>query len=140
MEWSELYSADNKPTFEDIAQYISSGLWPELNTYLQQTYSTVPKLSYSSCAWQPGWNVKYQKSGKSLCTLYPMQGFFIALVVIGERERAETELSLPLFSEYFRRLYEQTVGGNGQKWLMIHVTSGEVLDDVKRCVGIRRQG
>jgi hypothetical protein len=43
-----------------------------------------PKLSYSGCsmdggAWK-GWNVKYKKSGKVLCSLYPKQGYFLALV------------------------------------------------------------
>jgi hypothetical protein len=27
-----------------------------------------------------GWNIKYQKSGKSICTIYPQQGYFLALV------------------------------------------------------------
>jgi len=31
---------------------------------------------------QKGWNVKYQKSGKSLCTLYPEQDSFTVLIVI----------------------------------------------------------
>ncbi|WP_423245054.1 DUF3788 family protein [Heliorestis acidaminivorans] len=26
-------------------------------------------MTYSKCSAQPGWNVKYKKSGKSLCTL-----------------------------------------------------------------------
>ena len=42
------------------------------------------KIAYSNCAmdnnvWR-GWNIKYQKSGKSLCTIYPQQGYFLALV------------------------------------------------------------
>lgn len=31
--------------------------------------------------------MKYRKSGRSLCTLYPMDGHFVALVVIGEHEK-----------------------------------------------------
>jgi hypothetical protein len=38
--------------------------------------------------------VKYQNSGKSLCTLYPMEGYFIALVVIGAKEEEEVEMAL----------------------------------------------
>jgi AraC family transcriptional regulator len=30
-------------------------------------------------AWK-GWNVKYRKGGRALCSLYPKQGYFLALV------------------------------------------------------------
>jgi len=89
---------------------------------------------------QFGWNVKYKKSGRALCTLYPMEGSFIALLVIGERERMETEQILPSFTEYVQGLYRETRPGTGQKWLMIHVADEQVLGDVKRCIAIRRGG
>lgn len=139
MDWNELYGAGDKPALESIRQFVKSDLWDKLNSYVQQEYSAEPKLSYSSCSWQRGWNVKYQKGSKSLCTLYPMEEFFIALVVIGESEKMEMELSLPLFSDSFRRLYHETKSGNGQKWLMINVTDSESLDDVKRSIAIRRK-
>lgn len=88
---------------------------------------------------QQGWNVKYKKAGRTLCTLYPMEGFFIALIVIGERERLEIEFALPLFTEHFVRLYHDTKCGMGQKWLMIRVTDEVILDDVKQCIAIRRK-
>jgi hypothetical protein len=37
---------------------------------------------YSICPGQPGWNVKYQKTGKAICILYPLKASLIALVVI----------------------------------------------------------
>jgi len=83
MVWSDQYDSVHQPTDENIREFIDNNLWQELNSYLQETYNTVPKMTYSRCSMQRGWNIKYQKSGKSLCTLYPMQGYFIALVVIG---------------------------------------------------------
>lgn len=85
MEWSKLYSKCDAPALEDVGQFVNNELWDKLNFFLQNTYRVQPKLSYSQCSMQPGWNVKYQKSGRSLCTLYPMEGFFIALVVIGSK-------------------------------------------------------
>lgn len=86
---------------------------------------------------QRGWNIKFKRAGRSLCTLYPMEGYFIALVVIGERERAETELMLPSCTEYLQKPYKETKAGMGRKWLMIHVTDEAVLEDVKKCIAIR---
>jgi len=74
---------------------------------------------------------------RTLCTLYPMKGDFIALIVISQNEQAEIELALPFFTPYLQALYHETKTGMGQKWLMIHVTDEAVLDDVKRCIAIR---
>lgn len=137
MEWSNLYPAGNQPTLEKISEYISNGLWTELNSFLQNTYHIQPKLAYSQCSMQPGWNVKYQKSGKSLCTLYPMEGFFIALVVIGNKEMHETELLMPLCSQYTQSLYQKTVFSAGDRWLMLNVTDHSVLEDVINLIEIR---
>ncbi len=137
MEWNTLYTQNNPPAPEDISKYAGSELWEKLSSFLEGTYKIKPKFSYSRCALQPGWNVKYKKNGKSLCTLYPMDGFFIALVVIGSRESPEAELILPLLSSYTQSLYQNTVFSAGGRWLMINVTEPAVLDDVITLVQIR---
>jgi len=137
MEWSALYGQEKEPTPEEIRGYINSGLWEDLNAFLQNTYKVSSKTTYSRCSAQRGWNVKYQKSGRSLCTLYPMDGYFIALVVIGERETPEVEGTLSSFSAYAQALYERTPFSAGGRWLMMQVKSPEVLEDVKRLIKIR---
>lgn len=137
MEWSKLFEQSRQPAFEDIDEYINNGLWQELNSVLQATYGVKPALSYSKCSAQPGWNVKYKKGGKSLCTLYPMDGFFIALVTIGNKETNEVELTLSSYSDYTQALYQRTTFSCGGRWLMINVTDKSVLDDVVNLVSVR---
>ena len=124
-------------SLEAIATHVNSPRWGKLCGYLEEAYKSKPVLEYSRCSMQYGWNVKYRKAGRTLCTLYPMEGYYIALVVIGERERTETEWTLPSFTEYLQRLYRETKTGMGQKWLMICVTDDAILEDVKRCIAIR---
>ncbi len=137
MQWNVLYTPDNPPSLEEIGNYVDTDLWQRLNSYLQNTYQIQPKLSYSRCSMQPGWNVKYQKSGKSLCTLYPLAGYFIALVVIGSKESEEAEFMLPSYSEYTQNLYQNTAYSAGGRWLMINVTEPAILDDVINLMRIR---
>lgn len=137
MEWNTLYDQKIPPTLDNISKYVSSELWENLNSFLEGTYKIQPKFSYSRCSIQPGWNVKYQKSGKSLCTLYPMEGFFIVLVVIGNKESFEAELMLPSFSKYTQSLYQNTAYSAGGRWLMMNVTEPAILDDVISLVQIR---
>lgn len=127
-----------KPSLEAISAYVNSPLFDRLCTHVETEYQSKPVLEYSRCSMQYGWNVKYKKAGRTLCTLYPMEGYFIALIVIGEREQTETELMLPFFTEYLQQLYHETKTGMGQKWLMINVTDDAVLEDVKQYIAIKR--
>lgn len=137
MEWNELYNGNKEPTFNDIEKFVDNGLWQSINKFIKKTYNILPVLSYSCCSEQPGWNVKYKKSGKSLCTLYPMEGYFIALVVIGNKEVDETELILPSCSEHIQDLYKNNPSSLGGKWLMINVTDKKILEDVETLIKIR---
>lgn len=137
MEWSELYGRVHQPAYENFCEYVKSDLWLELNSFLQETYHILPQIEYSGCSIQKGWNIKYRKGGKSLCTLYPMQGYFIVLAVIGEREINEAELLIPLCSEYTQNLFKQTISGYSGKWMMIDVKKPNVLHDVKKIIELR---
>ncbi len=138
MDWSALYGPDREPTEEMIRDYIGNPLWETFHAKMRDAYVLQPAASYSKCAAQPGWNVKYQKSGKSLCTLYPMEGYFVALVVIGAKEEPEAELMMPHATQYVRELYERTPFSCGGRWLMLQVTDGDILEDTLRLIAIRR--
>lgn len=137
MKWYNLYGPCNPPGLDNISEYVHNKLWQDLNRFLQNTYQIQPKLAYSRCSMQPGWNVKYQKSGKSLCTLYPMENYFITLVVIGNKEIHEAELLIPLCSKYTQVLYQETKFSPGGRWLMIKVTDRSILEDVMNLIQIR---
>lgn len=135
--WSELYDQSNQPTMDDINNFINRELWNELCSFLESRYAVAPKLEYSKCSMQKGWNVKYKKSSKSICTLYPMEGYFIVLIVIGQKEQTEAELIIPSCSSYTRQLFSKTPFSLGGKWLMIEVTQRAVLEDVLKLIQVR---
>ena len=141
MVWHELYTSESPPTSEQIEDFVASPLWRELNSYLRQAYKIEPKTEHSGCSmdkgeWK-GWNVKYKKSGKALCTLYPKQGYFIALIAVGKKEITEAGLLIPLCDEYTQELYNQTKFHMGGKSLAVEVTSGEIVRDVKNLIALR---
>lgn len=137
MSWQTLYPKDTTPALLDMNTYVQNPLWEACNTYLQTAYNTTPTFFYSGCV-PTGWNVKYKKSGKALTTLYPQEGFFIALVVISANEKHAAELLLPTLSPYTQKLYAETKEGMGQRWLMIHVTEDSILQDVKDLIALRK--
>lgn len=137
MDWQQQYGEDNRPTDAQIEDFIQSPLWRMLNDELRLAYEAEPKVEYSRCSMQAGWNIKYKKRGKSLCTLYPMRGYFIALVVIGSGEMQEAELLIPSCSEYVQHVFTNTQLGQGQKWLMIDVREIRVLRDIQNLIALR---
>lgn len=130
--------AVGSPSPEELGAQAGALLWNELLHHAMEVYQAAIRVEYSRCSMMPGWNVKIKKAGRSLCTLYPAEGFFSALAVIGERERARAETELPLFSPGFQALYRETKAGMGQKWLLFEVKDSFALEDLKHCMAIRR--
>jgi hypothetical protein len=85
---------------------------------------------YSKCAGKPGWNVKYHKSGKALCTLYPEKDGFISLVVVTLELAKQIETMANTFKGIIP-IIKSAKPFNGTLWLMIPVSDQELLDNVK---------
>lgn len=137
MTWNDTFAKDTTPDFDQISHYINSALWDLLNQHLQASYNVPPKIEHSVCSGAPGWNVKYKKSGRSLCVLYPNKGFFTCLVCIGAKEAQEAELLLSSCTDYTKELYWSVKPFNGARWLMLNVTSEDILEDAKKLISTR---
>lgn len=137
MEWIERFGKDRKPEFSEISEFVASKEWNQLYRFIEGTYSIKPLIEYSCCSGAPGWNVKYRKSSKALCTLYPHDGYFTCLVSIGSKVAAEAELILTSCSTYVQELYKNTSVFNGSRWMMIDVTTEQIRQDVEALLCIR---
>ena len=137
MNWNEQFSRDQQPQLSQIAQYIGLPLWDDLCAYVEQTYAVAPHVEHSVCSGAPGWNIKYRKSGRALCTLYPARGYFTCLVSVGTAEATEAEMILNTCTEYLRELYGRAKPFNGSRWLMVDVTDAAILEDAKRLIALR---
>ena len=115
------------PTLEEIGTYVNNPVFRKFCSEIQADYKCSAKIEYSSCSWEPGWNIKFKKSGKSLCTIYPRESYFTALVVVGKKEKEAVEALLPDCTVTLRKLYEQTQEGNGQRWLLIDLEDQDAL-------------
>lgn len=135
--WSELYSQGKQPGLNDFAGFVNSPLWNKLHELLQKEYKSAPKIEYSKCPAQRGWNIKYKKGGKSLCTLYPMENYFIALVVINEKMKPQADLIINECGEYLRDLFMKTPFSCGGQWMMISVKDKLIFNDLMKLISVR---
>ena len=127
------------PTLEEIAEYVQTPVFAAFCGEIKETFGCGGKIEYSACSMEPGWNIKFKKAGKSLCTIYPRESYFTVMVVIGLKEKASTEMLLPECCTELRGIYENTREGNGQKWLMIDLEGrDELYHNVFLLLKIRR--
>jgi hypothetical protein len=125
------------PTEQDIGLALGAALpiWQTLTAFIKEKYQMEAPLTFGGKNY--GWNLWYRKSGKSLVSLYPQQGHFIAQVVLG-REQVEKALLLPC-GEKVGRLLRETPQLHDGKWLFIPVDSAQDLEDVQQLLLIKKR-
>lgn len=117
------------PTLEEISRYINNPAFDKFCSQIKEQYNCTEKIEFSSCSMERGWNIKFKKSGKTLCTIYPRESYFTAMLVIGPKQKDPFESLLPDCCLRLQEIYKQTQEGNGQKWLMVDL---EDVDDIYR--------
>lgn len=135
----DLLDKNNCPVIEDISEYIKNPVFMQFCLEMKNRYKCNERIEYSSCSWEKGWNIKFKKAGKTLCTIYPRECYFTVMVVVGTKEKAAVEAILPECTIELQNIYHQTQEGNGQRWVMIDIGDKEDLyHDLLRLIQIRR--
>lgn len=130
-----------QPSIEEIKEYVDLPLFNEIFTYMDTEYNALVKTEYSGDKVLLGWNVKFKKAGKTLCTVYPRKGHFYLLVIVGNKEKEQTEALMDDLSDGFKSIYTNTKEGIGQRWLLFDFNKkNDVYEDVLKIVRIRRGG
>ena len=135
--WAQRFPMDRQPSMEELDRYADSPLWPELRQYLRDAYGAEPRAEYSRCGLEPGWNLKFKKGGKALATVYLRPGYVTAMISVAPKDEAAAAGVLLTCTEYTRALYRKTASSKMGRWLMLDLTSPEVLEDIKALLALR---
>ena len=135
--WAQRFPMDRPPSMEELDRYADNPLWPEFRQFLKDAYGAEPQPVYSRCGLEPGWNVKFKKGSKALATVYFRPGYATAMVSVAPRDEAAAEAALLTCTEYVKELYRRTSSSKMGRWLMLDLTSPEVLEDVKALLAVR---
>ncbi|MCI9120949.1 MAG: DUF3788 domain-containing protein [Oscillibacter sp.] len=137
MKWSQQFPMNRQPTAEEIDRFADNPLWPEFRQYLKDAYGAEPQPVYSRCGLEPGWNLKFKKGSKALATVYFRPGYVTAMVSVSPKDEAAAEAALLTCTDATRTLYQNTASSKMGRWLMLDLTSPEILEDIKALLSVR---
>lgn len=131
-----------EPSMDQILDYMNEYTrenWNKLANFFESQYKAVPVLMYSKCSAMPGWNVKYKKSSKSFCTMYPDKEYFTILLILRQVEVNIIREQKNIYSKYFLDIMENSGAMNGCKWLMLGVDDKIVIEDIERAINLKNK-
>jgi hypothetical protein len=85
------------------------------------------------------YELKYRKSGRTLCALYPRQLGIKILIILGKVEREKFENSRSEFTQYMNDFYESTHQYHDGKWLYLDLINDELIEDIKKLLLIKKK-
>jgi len=128
------------PTEESVVSFIgqpAGRYWAELSRFIADTYLLEPEWKYEGA--KNGWSMYCRKGGRALCTLSPNSEGFTALVVLGAKEAAEALSALDQFGPVVRSSLESARVYHDGRWLFLPVRDGQVVEDIKRLLLIKKK-
>jgi hypothetical protein len=139
MNYERMLDKDTEPTEEDMLKRIGekAELWLDLREYLADCYDHVPEVVFGGKKY--GWAVRYRKSGKTLVTLFPEEGAFTALVVLGKKEGGKAQALVDELSPDVRTLLDNAEQLHDGRWLWIRPLCTADIESVKSLLGTKRR-
>ncbi|MHA2248181.1 MAG: DUF3788 domain-containing protein [Candidatus Hodarchaeales archaeon] len=129
-----------KPDSKEIISYIGDQVatkWLEMEDFLKTHYDFKPETIFYGNKY--GWVVRYRKSGRTLCSLFPEKSSFTVLITLGKKE-SETVLSMKdeLSSRIFKLIKESRQLRDG-RWLWIRILKTNDITDIKKILTVKRK-
>lgn len=137
MSISAFSRKDQEPTLQDVSAIVGAKLplWEDLVAFISEHYHIAGVFRYYGKSY--GWQLWFQRSRKTLVSLYPQQNGFVVRIVLGPTlVDAASQL---LLGTNVRRTLEGAQQYPEGKWRFIAVSSNEDIEDVKKLLLLKRK-
>gem|GEM_PF-3922554 len=123
-----------KSTFSEAT---TGTFWLGIRKYIEENYDFAPELIYYGQKY--GWTLRYRKSSKTLCSLFPEKDAFTVLVVLGKKEVEKTFSIIERLTAEARTLFENAEQKRDGRWLWIRVLVNDDVESVKVLLNVKRK-
>jgi len=140
IDFPRMLDKTRKPDSKEIISFIGDQVateWLKIEKFLKTHYDFKPETVFYGNKY--GWTVRYRKSGRTLCSLFPEKGAFTVLITLGIKE-SELVLAMKdaLSSRIFNLIQESRQLRDG-RWLWIRVLKTNDIIDVKKILTVKRK-
>jgi len=115
--------------------------WTALRRFLVETYEIIP--TFNSGGKKYGWNIQHRTGGRPLCEMYPENGSFTVLVVLGKSELEQALGRIDTFSSIIRKALLETPRFHDGCWMYIRVsdslTCQKDVQDIQQLILIKKK-
>lgn len=115
--------------------------WTALRRFLVETYAIAPTLDSGGKKY--GWNLQHRAGSKPLCELYPENGSFTALVILGKVELEQALGRLESFGAVVRQALVETPRYHDGCWMYIRVsdpaTCQQDVQDLQQLILLKKK-
>jgi len=139
-ETPRMMDKTQEPTEEEIMRFIgeqAGDVWVELRHFIEDNYDFVPETVFYGVKY--GWTVRYRKSGKTLCSLFPEKGGFTVLIVLGKKDSEKVLLMRNELSTRMNAILGSTEQLHDGRWLWIKLLTASDTDDIKMLLQVKRR-
>jgi len=130
----------HKPTEKEMERFIEEQArepWLEIRRFIEDRYDLTPETIFYGTKY--GWTVRYRKSGKTLCSLFPEKGGFTVLIVLGKKESEKALSMRDELSSKIQKILGDTEQLRDGRWLWIRLLTTKDTDDIKKLLRIKRK-
>jgi hypothetical protein len=133
-----------QPSDADMISVIGQPIadaWTSLRCFLMETYDIVP--IFNSGGKRYGWNLQHRIAGRPLCEMYPENGSFTALVILGKAELDQALERLDTFGPTVQQALVETPRYHDGCWMYIRVsdalTCRQDVQDIEQLILIKKK-
>jgi hypothetical protein len=140
MEYERMLDKEHKPSEKEILDYLggkAGEAWAAIVSFLRTSYDFSPELDYGGTKY--GWSIRYRRSGKSLCTLYPEKSAFTILIVLGREEVEQFEEHIDDFGTKFTELFKSAPQFHDGRWLWIRILDKSDTEGIRQLLVMKRK-
>ncbi|MDL2219451.1 DUF3788 domain-containing protein [Ruminococcaceae bacterium OttesenSCG-928-O06] len=131
---------DKPPSREELRAHLGEKAMDALDEVVEYITSVYEMEEI----WNPGrkenlYEYKFRRGGKTLCALYPREGSFGFMVVLGKAEQGKFEEKRAEFSPWVQVLYNSQKKYHDGLWLMLDIREKGELENMKQLLHIKRK-
>jgi len=139
-DFTRILDKEHRPTDREIIKTIglrATKAWNEVRSFLERYYDFTPELCFYGKKY--GWTIRYRKSGKTLCALFPESGAFTVLIVLGRKDVEKVNSTLDEFGTETRATFQHAKQYPDGKWLWIRVRFKKQTVDIEKLIKLKKK-